>query len=700
MISFLPPFVRRLRSSLCTAPVALSLLPPHIGYSAADFSNPRFELDPFMVTASAAPRYASDYTTLADSIDWKTVSLQPAGNFGQLLDTRPGVHTSGFAPGAGRPIIRGFSGPRVQILEDGMGVFDASATSDDHAVGSEPFLASAIEILRGPANLFYGGNAIGGVVNVVTETAPVAPLSSPTEGRLYMRYEDGNDGWTGGGVVAVGTEKWAIRLGTLVQQHEDYRVPDRYLAPHPEHDEPAAEHKHEEAPTSVLENSFTDRASVQAGGSWFLGGGGRLSIFARQLDALYGVPGHAHPESPGHAEHSGHAGEVAPVRVDMRSRRAGFVMDTPLDGKFFEHTRLDFAYTRYEHRELEGEHLGTTFARDSVELRSEWGHRTVLGNTGIGGVHAVVDDFRAYGEEAFTPPTKTVQAAVFWMGEREGETFSLRHGLRVEWQESRAKALPGRYEGLALSASSGAHWQVDARSSLGMQVSVSQRHPSGNELFSEGAHLAAGRFEVGDPGLGVETAIGLDLTYRIRRSILELMVAGYLYRFDRYIHETPSGAIRESLPVFQYRQEDALIGGMEAGLTAHLVDREHTRLHLVLSGDWVRLEALQTKGILPRNPPARLRAGLFFEHGTISADLGVSRVFARNSGAEFESPTDAFTLINLRLASEFGADDRAKTFFIEVSNLRDELGFHHLAYRKESKPLPGRSVSSGILVRF
>ncbi len=271
------------------------LLAFHPGHAQDRPAEDRFELDPLLVTASPAPKKASDYTTLASMLDTESVASAPVANLGELLETEPGVHNSGFAPGAGRPIIRGFSGPRVQILEDDLGVYDVSATSDDHAVGSEPFLASSVEVLRGPATLLYGGNAIGGVVNVITETAPAEPLASPSEGRLLARYDDGTEGWTTGGVIAAGSPEWAVRIGALVQHNGDYRVPHDFDAD--EHEEEHDEHEeHEEAHSPVLENSFSDRETYQAGTSWFLDGGGRISAFATQLDALYGVPGHAHAD--------------------------------------------------------------------------------------------------------------------------------------------------------------------------------------------------------------------------------------------------------------------------------------------------------------------------------------------------------------------------------------------------------------------
>src|SRR3990167_3937860 len=95
-----------------------------------------------------------------------------AGQIGEVLTKLPGVTATGFSPAVSRPVLRGFSGERVRVLIDGIGTIDASNTSDDHAVAIDPITAERIEVLRGPAVLLYGSQAIGGAVNVIDKRIP------------------------------------------------------------------------------------------------------------------------------------------------------------------------------------------------------------------------------------------------------------------------------------------------------------------------------------------------------------------------------------------------------------------------------------------------------------------------------------------------------------------------------------------------
>ncbi|HWH22337.1 MAG TPA: TonB-dependent receptor plug domain-containing protein, partial [Allosphingosinicella sp.] len=91
---------------------------------------------------------------------------------GDTLARLPGVSATSFSPGASRPVLRGFSGERVRVLTDGIGSIDASSTSADHAVTIDPLTAERIEVLKGPAVLLFGGQAIGGAVNVLDRRIP------------------------------------------------------------------------------------------------------------------------------------------------------------------------------------------------------------------------------------------------------------------------------------------------------------------------------------------------------------------------------------------------------------------------------------------------------------------------------------------------------------------------------------------------
>ena len=102
------------------------------------------------------------------TLDSFELSRNVAGSLGDALENQPGVAKRSFGPGSSRPIIRGFDGDRVLMMEDGIGTGDLASQSGDHGVTIDPNGLERIEVVRGPATLLYGSNAVGGVVNAVT----------------------------------------------------------------------------------------------------------------------------------------------------------------------------------------------------------------------------------------------------------------------------------------------------------------------------------------------------------------------------------------------------------------------------------------------------------------------------------------------------------------------------------------------------
>src|SRR5690606_17934777 len=90
------------------------------------------------------------------------------------LESEPGLAVTSVGPATSRPVIRGLGGDRVLVLEDGARVGDLSSSSSDHALSADPLNAQRIEVVRGPAALLYGSNAIGGVINLIREEIPTS----------------------------------------------------------------------------------------------------------------------------------------------------------------------------------------------------------------------------------------------------------------------------------------------------------------------------------------------------------------------------------------------------------------------------------------------------------------------------------------------------------------------------------------------
>jgi iron complex outermembrane receptor protein len=183
-----------LRAVLLAATATLALTSAASAQSQDGSSRPA-DLGEIVVTA-APFGISADATTIAvDVLDEEALLSAPSQSLGDILNGLPGVRSTSFSAGASRPVIRGLSGPRVQVLTNGLGLIDASSLSPDHQVAADPGEAVRIEVLRGPQTLAFGGSAIGGVVNVIdgriAEELPVDGL----DGRVTAQGSSVDDGY-------------------------------------------------------------------------------------------------------------------------------------------------------------------------------------------------------------------------------------------------------------------------------------------------------------------------------------------------------------------------------------------------------------------------------------------------------------------------------------------------------------------------
>ncbi|MEM9841839.1 MAG: TonB-dependent receptor plug domain-containing protein, partial [Pseudomonadota bacterium] len=264
-----------------------------------------------IVTAPGPARSADELIGNATAIDREDILEGLSSTLGDSLDRLPGVSTTFFGQGASRPVLRGLGAERVQVLTNGIGVIDVSAASPDHQVTADGIDAEAIEILRGPAALAYGGQAIGGVVNVIdgliAEDLPEEPMSGEVFG-AYNSVSEGSELAARGQFV---TGPFVLTLSGSQRDFDNYDIPDfaesslfRALeeAEEEEHgDEEEHDHEEEEETRGTLENSFVETQTLAAGLSW-VGDNAFFGVAIREQTAEYGLPGHG---EHGHGEEEG-----------------------------------------------------------------------------------------------------------------------------------------------------------------------------------------------------------------------------------------------------------------------------------------------------------------------------------------------------------------------------------------------------------
>ncbi|MEH8017594.1 TonB-dependent receptor [Rheinheimera muenzenbergensis] len=673
------------------------------------------------------------------------LKMRQAATLGDTLKNEVGVHSNFYGGVSSSPIIRGLDGPRVLITQNGLDAGDASRVGPDHGVASEASTATQIEVLRGPATLFYGSGAIGGVVNVVDERVPTN--SAPRAEWMLQRESVNNEKLVAGSAVN-GTDMFAVYVDGFWRDSDNYSIPG-FAESMPE----------QGAEKGKVENSGQTAKGATIGGSWLLDNG-YVGMSYGRLEREYGIPGHSHGghdhEEHAHEEEEGEAHDAEQVFADLTQNRWQLLSELNFDNSLIRAVNTRLAYTDYLHAEIENGVVGTTFANDSYEARIELLHRTINDWRGGLSLHYKFSDFEAIGEEAFTPPSESKTLALAWVEERHFGHWLVQLGARVERVTIDATdmrlpdiAAHGHDEAehdhdhdhdhadgmirvfdvsqkfTPYSLSAGTVWDFAEGYNLGMSLSRSQRAPSASELLSFGAHIGTQSYEVGalftldddefvlnSQPVKLETANNLDITLRKFNGDTGFVLNAFYNQIDNYYYQHNTGLFAESGHSHDHAEEDGHDHGGE--LPVYLFTAADVRLHgfeaqyiwqinepfkLTLQGDYIRAR-LKQGGELPRTPPLRISAELAFEQDAYSADLRATRYFKQDRTAALESATDGYTLLDASASYRFTLGGQLLTAYLKGQNLTDEEARVHTSFLKDLTPLPGRSVALGLRGSF
>lgn len=681
--------------------------------------------DTIIVTAPGPARSADELIGNATALDREDIVERLASSLGDTLDSEPGVSTTFFGQGASRPILRGLGAERVQVLTNGIGVIDASAASPDHQVAADGIDSEKIEILRGPAALAYGGQAIGGVVNVIdgliVEDLPEEPIS----GDLFGAWNSVSEGSEGAGRVQFTTGPIVFTLTGSLRDFDDYDIPgfsesalQRELEEmeEEEHEEDEDhDHEDEEEERDTLGNSFVETQSLAAGLSW-VGDSAFLGVAIRQQTAEYGLPGHAHEhghegEEEEEEDHDHEEEEEENAFIDLEHTRVDLRGGIDLEAGPITGLLGTLSIVDYEHTEFEapGE-AGTVYESEGSEGRFE--ATTVLGEfEGSVGLQYLDKELSAFGEEAFISPTDTQSVGVFIYQLRETDDgFGLEGGLRYDSTE--LENISGVSTDFDLfSGSIGVHQHTDGGWFLGTQISFTERAPNESELFADGPHLATQQFEVGDAGLDKERGINLEGTARWAGDGFSFGINAFVTEFTDFIYLTPGVTIEDGvetdeadgLPVFVFVQEDASFLGGEIYGQAELEEG-------LLGADWefgasidfVDAE-LDSGGNVPFIPPVTFNGSASAEWGAWEVGASVTVAGDQDDPGAGQLPTDGYTVLNLRGEvdlSDFGIGADGTEAFIEARNVTDEEVRFATSAIKDLAPAPGQNIRVGIRLAY
>lgn len=673
--------LRRLLLAAACGP-ALIALP-----ALADEAQP-VDVDQVVVTAAPFPISMDSATTSIEVIGRDQLDITPPAGLGDMLAGLPGLRSSAFGPGASRPVVRGLAGPRVLVLNNGVGLIDASALSPDHQVASDPGEAQRIEILRGPAALLYGGSAIGGVVNVIDDRIARRAPDAAVSGRVNASVGSVDDSRAIGGAVTFGAGPLVFTIDGIHRQSDDYQI-----SAYPESARQLAE-EGETAETPFprrLENSAVDLDAWGAGVSW-IGSDGYFGVAVKRTETTYGVPGHAH-EEPAVPPPVPEPEEFVTIgleqtRIDLSGEWRGGLGP-------FDTVRFTGGWADYTHTEFEGDEVGTRFFSDGWEGRLELVQAERDGWNGAFGVQALKRDFDAAGDEAYVPRTEISEIGVFTMQRVDLDSWGYEGGLRLDRRELKS-TVAGR-DFSSASGSVGVFARPAAGWFLGLSLSRTSRAPTEAELFADGPHVATRGYEIGDADLDAEIATSLEGTIHYGVDWLQADLHLFAVDYDGFIDLAPTGAVEDDLDVFRYVQTNARFHGFEAEASFRLWREGERSLTLDLGADYVR--ASSDLGPPSRIPPWAVSGKLVWQDAQVGGWVELRRVAAQDRVSDFELPTDAYAVLNVGATWTPPALQGAR-LFIEGRNLGDEEIREHASFLKDIAPQPGRGVRAGFSYRF
>lgn len=620
-----------------------------------------------------------------DVVDEQTLATAPAASLGDMLSGRPGIRSTDFAPGASRPVIRGLSGPRVQVLTNGIGLIDASSVSPDHAVATDPAEANRIEIIRGPATLVYGGSAIGGVVNVLDDRIPTEIPESGVSGVVSTQASSVDDGRSAFGRVTVGSGNFAFNVDGVKRKTDDYDIP----APAISARRAAAEGLARED-TGTQPNSYTDLEAWGVGGS-YIGDKGFAGVSYKNTDSEYGTV----------AEES--------VFIKLNQKRWDARGEYRFDSGPFSALRGSYGHADYTHTEFEavGE-PGTIFNSDGWEGRADLVQRERNGWNGAVGVQALSRNFEAIGEEAFVPSVKIDELGLYTVQRLDLGNHGFEGGLRYDRRELSGTPIGGASEVTRefdnWSASAAAFIRPTAGLFLGLSLAHNERAPSEVELFADGVHIATAAYETGDLTLNSEKVTTLEGTAHYDRGRFTGDLHVYHSWYNGFIDERPTGdqfyfeEEDEFFPIYRFVQTDAKFYGFELEGAYALWQDGDRKLSLEGSADYVHAQT--DFGPAARIPPYSVTGRLAWTSTRFDVSAEVRHVGEQDRVAnEFELPTDDYTLVNASVAVRPFAQQNV-TLFAEARNLTDEEAREHVSFLKDIAPLSGRNLRVGVAYRF
>ncbi len=668
--------------------------------------------DEIVVSGSKMRVSNANMLSPADIISQDDIATSLTINFGDMLSKHAGIANASYGQAVGRPVIRGLSDYRVAVFENNLHSGDISASSPDHIIAAPFSDAKQIEVIKGAATLRYGPYAGGGIINIL-DSHLTPSLNTPDDtGFVRLGYSSVADQYGWALETRFAQDDDLYTFSTHAKRGNDYDIPgypesEQQLAAENETADPALNDTAEN--TAFKQSGFKFSNHISRDVNDFI-----ISVSSTQGN--YGIPGHSHAHEEDHDEEEhedeDHADEEhededhedeehadeSDVKADMKRHNITAQFDRQLYGGA-DRLLITAALTQYEHEELENNSVSTSFENITQQFRGELFHSNEAAWSGILGVSYLKTDGETDGDERFLPETSTETIAGFLLESMDRQDWLIELAFRLErtrhdqkdYTPTQDSTLPlASFTENAESLSAGLGFRNTENSIIGSSLSYTNRVPSITELFAEGPHIAAQRYERGNADLTLEQALAFEAYYRFKNGPLDVNISLYHNEFNDFIYANPTGETIDELSVFDYMQQDATISGTEFKARFTPLPKAGAQWSFDASVSTTE-GTLKDGNNIPQLPPLMIGLGARFEVLSFNAGIYAQHAAKQTNTATHELPTDAWTRldfdINWRPALENGPLINAG-----IRNITDEEIRYHTSAIKDLVPEPGRDL--------
>ena len=618
-----------------------------------------FETSTVVVTGLHSNTKFDDMNEFINVLKGKELQREIGLTLASTLKNETGLAIRSMGPAPARPVIRGLGSDRIAITEDGIQTTDLSATSPDHAVSVEPFTIDRIEVIRGPKVLLKNPTTMGGVVNIIRDEIP-KEIPESFSGNAGFYGESVNSGYLGGMVAQLPIGKFVLRGEATKRRADDLRTP-----------------------IGTLENSDIATDNFSAGLS-YIDGWGYTGVSIREFKSDYGVPGGfvgAHPNG---------------VDISMLKRQINGKINYQINSESFENLEFQLSRDYYKHTEYErADIIGAQFViynlRGSLDLSNK---KIGLLDFGTSGISFEARDFNI-GGYVFTPPTKSLKLSGYSFQTFELTDFSFETGFRISYDEfhpddsnpstNSEVIIDRKFFSYSLSLST--LYSINKTISLGININKTSRVPTIEELYSEGPHLAAYSYEIGNQNLESESGIGAELFSYLKTDDTFLMFTLFRNDFSYFITPRNTGKINSQtlLPIYQTEGVSAIFYGFESYFELKLI--EYFALSNSFSYTYGNFK--KTDDPLPQIPPLKNIIQLKYLNGNFITGISSEIAAAQNRVDLFETPTAGYAIFNAFIQYSLQTGSMIHNISLNGENLLNKEFRNHLSRVKVIMPEAG-----------